>query len=163
MSDGGLIIRWAGVAEVTRALDDMILAIRMNLKAAMSWYGHAATTQMKADHEKDAHDIQRYVNRSWYLTNSIMYDTEDRGQAIRVRFYTPAWYAELVENGTPRSQAYPFFWPAIRGLEPIAQNRVVQVLLEALAKHETWVKAGGGRVRGTIMETDFTVNEIMGA
>ena len=161
----GLTIQWAGIGEITRALDDLILQIRMDTKAALGWYGNTATTEMKANHDRDAHDVQRYVNRSWYLTNSIMFDVEDRGQTLRLRLYTPAWYAELVEHGTPRSQAYPFFWPPIRTLEPLAQQRVVQVLLEGLAKHEAWVKSASGRsarVRGTIMETAFTLSEISG-
>jgi len=161
VSEGGLLITWTGMGEVTRALDDLCAAIKVDAEAALHWYGRMATSEMKSQHEADAHDIQRYVNRTWNLTRSIAYDVQRlSGETIRLRMYTPTWYAEPVEFGTPRSRAYPFFWPAVHGLEEAGRMRVIKAFLGALSAHESWVKAGGGQVRGMIMEVDFTVQEI---
>lgn len=161
MNEGGLSITWQGIGEVTRALDDLCAAIKVDVQASMHWYGRIATGEMKAQHDADAHDIQRYVNRTWNLTRSIAYDVRDVGGGVQqLRMYTPVWYAELVEFGTPRSRAYPFFWPAVHGLEDTARDRVIKAFLGALAQHEAWVKGGGGKVTGMVMEVSFTVEEI---
>lgn len=45
---------------------------------------------------------------------------------------TDVRYGHLVEYGTTRSQAQPFFWPAVRSVGKRAQNRVKRAIRKAV-------------------------------
>jgi hypothetical protein len=76
---------------------------------------------------RDAHDIQRYVNRTWDLTESIGFTPEppvDLNDKIvhTLKVFAAAPYAFDVEQGIPgRSRPYPFFWIEIYNEETRSQ------------------------------------------
>lgn len=82
-------------------------------------WGTSVTTAMKANHDANAHDIARYENQTFDLTESIGYDlqpTHGGGGIARhsVRVFAAVPYAYDVEMGVPgRSRAYPFFWKEV--------------------------------------------------
>lgn len=82
-------------------------------------FGVDTTEAMRENHGKDAHDIQRYVNRTWDLTESIGFTLEPpqefNGAVVhRLEVFAAAPYAFDVEEGIPgRSRPYPFFWVEI--------------------------------------------------
>lgn len=123
-------------------LDRLIAEVQDAPRKVLTWYGQTATERMKANHDRDAHNIQRYVNRTWYLTTTIGYDVAQiTGGTTRVRMYSPASYAEAVEFGTPRSAPYPFFWIEVYGLQPMAEARLATAYYAAFARHEAAIKA----------------------
>jgi len=84
-------------------------------ETADAW-GVAATTAMKANHDANAHAIQRYENQTFDLTESIGFDLQplqhNGGSTTQpIRIFAAAPYAYDVEHGVPgRSAAYPYFW-----------------------------------------------------
>lgn len=130
-------LSWKGLSEVDRSLEDLQVEIQKARHEALKVYGEDATTNMKDRHDADAHDIRRYVNRTWYLTNSITFDLQLMSDKTeRLRIFTPAFYASMVENGTARSRPYPFFWVEVYGLEPEAVARLYRLFLKALSDHQ---------------------------
>lgn len=102
-----------------------------------------AVERMRANHARDAHEIQRYINRTWNLTNSTTSTTdhdqlEDR---IRTTFRADTDYAEAVEFGTPRSRPYPFFWMEVRRFEEEALERATENFYYLLARFEAAQRA----------------------
>ena len=138
--------RWEGLAETNREIDRFIGDYRARVRRAAEDYGKTTTERMKANHDRDAHDIQRYVNRTWYLTRSIEYDVRPwSGDRLEIRIYTPAYYAHWVENGTPRSRAYPFFWVEVYGQQPYAVTRIWEEVMDAVKYHEAVERASRPR------------------
>lgn len=102
--------------------------------------GEQIVKRMQDRHASDAHDIQRYVNRTWNLTNSIGYEVqapqEMGGMVLQpMRVAAAESYAFDVENGVPgHSRAYPFFWieltggPVIEGFGDVLQAAVDELL-----------------------------------
>jgi hypothetical protein len=89
--------------------------LRDRVQTRMKLHGETTTAAMKANHERDAHSIQRYVNRTWTLTRSIVYTLGTwSGDKLAVKFFALAWYADAIENGTARTKAYPFFWKVVQ-------------------------------------------------
>jgi hypothetical protein len=108
-----------------QAIDNLMTQIPAAVHSTLEWYGDTATKQMKADHERDAHEIQRYINRTFYLTNTISADVSHPNEKVtRLIMIAPPWYAEAVEEGTPYSRAYPFFWIAVYGVQEEALMRL---------------------------------------
>ena len=121
---GSISLSWKGADETFRSLDSLQEAIQKARHDSLVTYGEDAVEGMKKRHDADAHEVMRYVNRTWYLTNSITFDTQLMSEKTeRLRVFTPAFYAGMVEYGTARSKAYPFFWIEIYGLEPAAVAR----------------------------------------
>lgn len=110
------------------------------IRAEQERAGAAITARMKDQHGADAHDIQRYVNRTWDLSNSIEYEVQpaqNHGGMLLLPMKVAATevYAFDVENGVPgHSRAYPFFWkeltggPVIEGFQDLLQQAVNQLL-----------------------------------
>jgi hypothetical protein len=101
-------------------------------------WAELVTARMQANHDNDAHDIQRYINRSWYLTRSIGYTIEPwrQGKASLILFAT-APYAQAVEEGIPgRSRPYPFFWKEVYGHQDALIDNLRQAAAEAVHRYE---------------------------
>jgi hypothetical protein len=143
----GVVLReWKGLDQTQRELEGLQLAIQQARHEALDWYGKTATTNMKAKHERDAHLIERYVNRTWRLTNSIAYDIQAISDMLeRLRVVATPFYAALVEFGTARSRPYPFFWIEMYGLEEMARQRVHNNVLKTLQNHQKAYVDGYGR------------------
>lgn len=109
------------IARLRTRLQQLEQAVPDMLRDKQAEFAEAATTRMKDKHGADAHDIQRYVNRTWDLTESIGFNlepTREEGSVhwhpMRVFAATP--YAYDVENGVPgKSRPYPFFWQELTG------------------------------------------------
>lgn len=135
-----ITIKAGDLGSTFASIDQLLVDIQKGQEAALEWYGKTATDEMREQHDRDAHEIQRYINRTYYLTTSIGYDVEKAGGSWRVRMFAPPYYAEAVEFGTPRSRAYPFFWVEVYGFQDAAVARVMQEYFTALARHETRVR-----------------------
>jgi hypothetical protein len=124
-----------------QSIDRLLADIQTGQESALEWYGKTATDQMKEQHDRDAHAIQRYVNRTYYLSTSIGYDVARVSDGMwRVRMFAPPFYAEAVEYGTPKSAAYPFFWVEVYGFQDAAVSRLMSEFFGALARHEARVR-----------------------
>ena len=106
---GALIQRLNGFGEEVKQIIDVA-----------NWNWATATTEaMKANHGENAHDVQRYINRTWTLTESIGFEIEPpelQGLSIYhgVRVFASAPYAADLEQGVPgQNRAYPFYWQEI--------------------------------------------------
>lgn len=123
------------------AIDSLVATIQVLPKEPLERYGKTATDEMKEQHDRDAHAIQRYVNRTYYLTTSIGWDVARvSGGSWRLRMYAPPFYAEAVEYGTPKSAAYPFFWVEVYGHQPAALADMTKAFMDALGRHEKAVR-----------------------
>lgn len=112
----------AALAEVQMKLQAIEQQLPDVIRDKQTELAERATKAMKDKHGADAHDIQRYVNRTWDLTESIGYNlepTQHHGADLQLhpmRVFAAAPYAFDVENGVPgRSRAYPFFWQELTG------------------------------------------------
>lgn len=131
------------LSSVFRSLDRLVADVQEAPAKALEWYGDTATKRMKANHDRSAHAIQRYVNRTWYLTTTIAFDvTRISGGQSRLRMFAPPTYAEAVEFGTPRSAPYPFFWIEVYGVQPAAEAMLSGIYFGALAAHEGRMRQG---------------------
>ena len=142
MTDVGWpVVRGLGLTGLQDALDRLDGVERAYQEAVIVEFRHWAefvTHRMKEKHDADAHDIQRYVNRTWYLTNSIGYTIEPwrSGKATLLVFAT-APYAQAVEEGIPgRSRPYPFFWHEIYGFQDLLIENLRQAVAEAVRRFE---------------------------
>lgn len=124
-----------------RAVDQLIAQMEYVPRGPLEKYGHDATSEMKEQHDRDAHAIQRYVNRTFYLSTSIGWEVQHPSDAVwRLRMFAPPWYAEAVEYGTSRSQPYPFFWIEVYAFEPAAVADLSRAFFGLLARHEASVR-----------------------
>lgn len=146
--DAFLKMKVGDFSETFDSIDTLLKDIQTLQSEGLEWYGKTATTAMKDKHDADAHEIQRYINRTYYLTTSIGYDVVKLGAEIwRLRMFAPPFYAEAVEYGTPRSRAYPFFWPAVYGFEQQALGSMTRAWLSAMTRQSTRVQEDQRRAK----------------
>jgi hypothetical protein len=136
-----LILKPGNMGPTLDAIDRLIAEVQVSPRLPLEKYGRDATTAMKDQHERDAHQIQRYVNRTYYLTTSIGYEVQRIAQDTwRLRMFAPPYYAEAVEYGTAKSAAYPFFWVAVYGFEMAAVTDITRAYLGCLSRHEATIR-----------------------
>ena len=84
----------------------------------------------KAGHAgNQAHMSKRYQNQTSTLTRSIVSDIESVSYVRVVGVvYTNMEYAPMVELGTVKNKAYPFFYPAITANRTNFKRRVTEAL-----------------------------------
>lgn len=63
--------------------------------------------------------------RTGTLMRSIRYRTRGRGSQLALRLFATAWYAKLLERGTQKMRARPFFEGT---MVEFAKNRFPQIL-----------------------------------
>ena len=125
------------LASIERLIDEVQEVPRVPLAR----YGANATAAMKERHDADAHAIQRYINRTYYLSTTIGYEVQrTHADQWRLRMFAPPFYAELVEYGTPKSAPYPFFWIEVYGFEPAAIADLTKAFMDAFARHEATIR-----------------------
>lgn len=138
---GYFILKPGNMGPTLDAIDRLIAEMQVVPRVPLERYGKDATDAMKDQHERDAHAIQRYVNRTYYLTTSIGYEVQRvASDTWRLRMFAPPSYAEAVEYGTPKSAAYPFFWLAVYGFESAALADLTKAFMGVLATHDATVR-----------------------
>lgn len=115
----------------------------------LRWLGEAAVEKMKEGHppggphpgggEMPVYGENAYIDRSSWLTASIGFSLEPMrtwdpftGTASTLPtllLFATAPYASAVEYGVPgHSRPYPFFWPTIEELSPLAAARCEHIV-----------------------------------
>ncbi len=144
MSAGDLTLAWSGLEETVDAISELEQAVQDAIVAAQTRYGQTATALMKANHANDAHEIKRYVNRTWDLTNSIAFAVAQWAgdlSTLTMEAGRDLDYAEAVEQGTSHSRAYPFFWLQVYAGQPVAEKDVYDSVLLILQTQDARVAA----------------------
>lgn len=133
-----ITVNESGLNDAVAKLRQLEVALPDLLREQQEAFGEAVTKRMQDSHGADAHDIQRYVNRTWDLTESIGYNlepTQQQGGGMLLhpmRVFASAPYAADVEMGVPgKSRPYPFFWKELTG------GPVVEAVPEVLAAGAT--------------------------
>lgn len=123
----GCTLTVTGIDDALARVDGLEHAIRLAVVVELEAFGRLVTHEMIETHT--------FQNITGQLERSIGYSVEAwRGNAIVLNIYALASYAQEVEEGTPNSRPYPFFWPAIYThlpeLEPRLRTAVTTVLAE---------------------------------
>jgi len=106
-----------GIEEVLNRLDSLERQILLNVAIELEWFGRTVTDEMVADHS--------FQNITGQLERSIGYTIESWNLGtIQANVFAMAPYAQAVEDGTPSSRPYPFFWPVIYKYLPVFQERL---------------------------------------
>lgn len=148
----------------TEAIDSMIDAVRRfatyrgELVEALRWMGNTASERLKQGHppggphpgpgELPVYGTHAYIDRTGWLTASMGFTLEPyrtwdpktgTASALPTLYiFATAPHADAVEWGVPgHSRPYPFFWPLIEELLPLAMERVANVMAVANAQRET--------------------------
>lgn len=122
-----------GLAILKAKLDKFTPLLQDNVLDVLERHGSMAVERMQENHQSDAHAIQRYINRTWNLTNTIEFKVQPFvSDMARLELAANAAYAYDIENGTSRSQPYPFFWQEVYQVENDALADLQQALDEAV-------------------------------
>ncbi len=129
-----------------QALQDWLATInrfvqyRQGVYEALQWSGARFKVLANEGHPPGGHPAQ-YEDRTGLLTASVGWSIEAMpswnpatGSAAKLPslyVFAKAPYADLVEYGTPKSRAYPFFWPAVERTLAEGFGKVASVMARA--------------------------------
>lgn len=117
-----------GIEETLARIDSLERQILLNVAIELEWFGRTVTDEMVADHT--------FQNITGQLERSIGYTVESwSAGTIQANVFAMAPYAQAVEEGTPTSRPYPFFWPVIYKYLPVLQDRLQKAVDLA---YEAW-------------------------
>ncbi len=115
-----------GIEDTLARLDGLERQIATNVAAELEWFGKTTSEEMVATHS--------FKNITGQLERSIGYTVESWSAGkILVNVFAMAPYAQAVEEGTPTSRPYPFFWPVYYKYLPELQERLQKAVDAAYA------------------------------
>lgn len=134
MYDTSISLLVTGIEEVFDRLDSLERQIQINVAIELEWFGRVTTEEMVATHT--------FQNITGRLERSIGYTIESWSAGhIQANVFALAPYAQAVEEGTPTSRPYPFFWPVFYKYLPELQERLQKAVSLAF---ETYGVTGRG-------------------
>jgi hypothetical protein len=121
---GNISLTATGIEETIARLDGIARQIAINVSEVLDWFGRTVTEEMQADHT--------FQNITGRLERSIGYTVESwSAGTVQANVFAMAPYAQAVEEGTPTSRPYPFFWPVIYKYLPELQERLQKAVTAA--------------------------------
>lgn len=116
-----------GIDEALARLDGIQQRLRLFITIELEWFGRTVTQEMVLTHS--------FQNVTGRLERSIGYSVEQwTANAVVLNVFATAPYAQAVEEGTPTSQPYPFFWPTFYKWLPELQLRLQKAVDAAFAE-----------------------------
>lgn len=126
MFDLGMTLGATGIEETIARLDGLEKQVALNVAEVLRWFGDTVTQEMIATHT--------FQNITFRLEQSIGFTVESWAAGrIQVNIFALAPYAQAVEEGTPSSRPYPFFWPVFYKWLPELQPRLTAAVDAAFA------------------------------
>lgn len=117
-----------GIDDALARLEGLERAIKLAIVVELEWFGRVTTQEMVLTHS--------FTNRTGRLERSIGYSVESwSGNRALVNVFATAPYAQAVEEGTPTSRPYPFFWQVFYKYLPELQQRLQSAVNEALGQY----------------------------
>lgn len=115
-----------GIDDALARLDGLQRQIDLNIVVELERFGRIVTQEMI-----QTHTFQNITGR---LERSIGYTVEQYGTSIMLNLFAMAPYAQAVEEGTPTSRPYPFFFPVLYKYLPDLLPALQRAVNEAYAQ-----------------------------
>jgi len=113
-----------GIDDALARLDGLERQIKLNIVVELERFGRVCTEEMIQTHT--------FQNITGQLERSIGYTVESYGTSIVLNLFATAPYAQAVEEGTPTSRPYPFFFPVFYKHFAELQDRLQRAVTEAV-------------------------------
>ena len=124
MFDLDINLTVTGIEQTLARLDGLEKQIKLNVAEVLRWFGDTVTEEMIVTHT--------FQNITFRLEKSIGFTVESwQADTIQANIFAMAPYAQAVEEGTPTSRPYPFFWPVIYKWLPELETRLAAAVESA--------------------------------
>lgn len=132
-----------GIDDALARLDGLQLAYRAAIRGVLDRWAKGTVEKIIEGHPpggphppagvQPEYGQHAYIDRTGQLTRSVGYTIEAWAErTVTLTVFATMPYAELVEYGTPRSRAYPFFWPVIWDRVPVLEGMLAAEIARVL-------------------------------